>query len=287
MSLTNPRAQLKQRKLLSNIFHAFCTLCTFAALAVLALLLCKLFRAGLPWLDWQFLSSFPSRNAELAGIKSALFGTLWLVTLTALFAVPTGVLAAIYLQEYAPANRISRWVELNIANLAGVPSIVYGVLGLALFVRFFEFQRSLLAGALTMALLILPIIIIAAKEALAAVPTSIREAAYGVGASRWQVVWAHVLPTATPSIMTGVILALSRAVGETAPLLVMGALAYVAFVPTSPMDEFTTLPVQIFNWAARPQDEFHGLAAAAILVLLGILLITNSAALAIRYWSSK
>ncbi|MFN3239863.1 MAG: phosphate ABC transporter permease PstA [Pseudomonadales bacterium] len=287
MSLTNPRAQLKQRKLLSNIFHAFCTLCTFAALAVLALLLYKLFRAGLPWLDWQFLSSFPSRNAELAGIKSALFGTLWLVTLTALFAVPTGVLAAIYLQEYAPANRISRWVELNIANLAGVPSIVYGVLGLALFVRFFEFQRSLLAGALTMALLILPIIIIAAKEALAAVPTSIREAAYGVGASRWQVVWAHVLPTATPSIMTGVILALSRAVGETAPLLVMGALAYVAFVPTSPMDEFTTLPVQIFNWAARPQDEFHGLAAAAILVLLGILLITNSAALAIRYWSSK
>lgn len=287
MSLGLSDSRLKRRRLVSKVFHIYCVLSTLLALTALAVLLIDLFRDGWPWLDMQFLNSFPSRNPELAGVKGALFGTIWLIALTALFAVPIGVLAAIYLEEYAPKNRLSQLVELNIANLAGIPSIVYGVLGLALFVRYFELKVSLLAAALTMALLILPVIVIAAKEALHAVPLSIREAAYGVGASRWQVVSAHVLPAATPGILTGIILALSRAIGETAPLLVLGALAYVAFVPSSPMDGFTTLPVQIYNWTARPQEAFHGLAAAGILLLLGVLLITNSIAVALRYRRSK
>lgn len=287
MNLATSNKRLRRRRIVSISFRVFCALSTFAALAILSILLASLVRSGLPWLDVQFLTSFPSRLPELAGIKSALFGTVWLLLLTAMFSVPTGVLAAIYLQEYAPANRLTRLVQLNIANLAGVPSIIYGILGLALFVRHMSLDRSLLAGALTMALLILPVIIIAAKEALQAVPTSIREAAFGLGATRWQVVRAHVLPAAMPGILTGVILALSRAIGETAPLIVMGALAYVAFVPTSPMDSFTTLPVQIFNWTSRPQEAFHGLAAAAILVLLGVLLATNSLAMFIRYRGSK
>lgn len=287
MTLDSKSPRLKRRKLVASLFRGICTVSTFAAMGVLLVLLYDLLQDGLPWLNLQFLTSFPSRFPELAGVKSALFGTLWLILLTALFAVPTGVMAAIYLEEYAPKNRLTRLVELNIANLAGVPSIVYGILGLALFVRFFSLDRSLLAGALTMALLILPVIIIAAKEALHAVPRSIREAAYGLGASRWQVVRAHVLPAATPGIATGVILSLSRAIGETAPLLVMGAFAYVAFVPSSPMDGFTTLPIQIFNWTSRPQQAFHELAAAAILVLLAVLLFTNAIALAIRYRRSK
>ena len=287
MSLTSKNARLQRRKVVSNLFHAGCAVSTFAAMGVLFVLLYDLAVDGLPWLDGQFINSFPSRFPELAGVKSALFGTLWLIGLTALIAVPTGVLAAIYLQEYAPPNRLTRLIELNIANLAGVPSIVYGILGLAVFVRFFSLDRTLLAGALTMALLILPVIIIAAKEALLAVPKSRREAAYGVGASRWQVVRSHVLPAAAPGIATGVILALSRAIGETAPLIVLGALAYVAFVPTNPMDGFTTLPIQIYNWTSRPQEAFHDLAAAAILLLLAVLLVTNSLALAIRNRSSK
>lgn len=287
MNLATSSQRLRRRRIVSIAFRSFCTISTLSALAIILLLVFKLLQAGLPWLDGQFLTSFPSRLPELAGIKSALFGTLWLLLLTGLFAVPVGVLAAVYLQEYAPANRLTRWVQINIANLAGIPSIIYGVLGLALFVRYFSLDRSLLAGALTMSLLILPMIIIAAKEALLAVPGSVREAAYGLGATRWQVVRAHVLPAAMPGILTGIILSLSRAIGETAPLLVMGALAYVAFVPTSPMDGFTTLPVQIFNWTARPQDEFHGLAAAAILVLLGLLLLTNSLAMVIRHRGAK
>jgi len=284
-AIANPR--LRRRKLVSAAFRVLCAATAFVVVGILFALIFDLMLDGLPWLDIQFLSSFPSRFPELAGIKSALFGSLWLIGLTALFAVPIGVLAAIYMEEYAPQNRLTRLIELNIANLAGVPSIVYGLLGLALFVRFFALERSILAGALTMSLLVLPVIIIAAWEAIRAVPTSLREAAYGLGATRWQVVQSHVLPMAMPGILTGIILSLSRAIGETAPLIVMGALTYVAFVPEGPMDEFTTLPIQIFNWTANPQEAFQDLAAAGILVLLGILLVTNSIALAIRYWSTK
>ena len=217
------------------------------------------------WLDGQFLSSFPSRFPEKAGLNSALWGTLWLITLTVAFSVPIGVAAAIYLEEYGGKGKLSRLIEVNIANLAGVPSIVYGILGLVVFVRFFGFGRSVLAGSLTMSLLILPVIIIASRESVRAVPGSNRQAAFALGATRWQVVRSHVLPSALPGILTGVILAMSRAIGETAPLIMIGALTYIAFVPNGPMDAFTALPIQIFNWASRTQQEFHQLGAGGII----------------------
>ena len=280
-------ARLKRRQRMSGLFERFCMLVTLSGVVVLAMLIYQVCVDGFPWLSSDFLNNFPSRHPEKAGIKSALYGTLWLAMLTALFAIPTGVLAAVYLEEYAPSNRLTHFIEINIANLAGVPSIVYGILGLAIFVRFMQLERSVVAGALTMSLLILPIIIIASKEAIKAVPQSIRQAAYAVGATRWQVVRSHVLPEATPGILTGVILALSRAIGETAPLIMIGALTYVAFVPEGPMDEFTSLPIQIFNWTSRPQQEFHELAAAGIIVLLGVLLAMNAAAVYIRYLGSR
>ena len=278
---------LNLRHLLAKIFRWTCIAVTGFAVLILGILIYQVTVMGLPWLDMQFLDSFPSRFPEIAGIKSAFFGTLWLVSLTALFAIPTGVLAAIYLEEYAKPGKITRFIELNIANLAGVPSIVYGILGLALFVRFFHLERSVVAGALTMSLLILPVIIIASKEAIKAVPQSLRQAAYAVGATPWQVIRHHVLPSALPGVLTGVILALSRAIGETAPLIMIGALTYIAFIPEGPMDEFTALPIQIFNWTARPQLEFHELASAGIIVLLGVLLIMNSVAVYIRIRGSR
>jgi phosphate transport system permease protein len=279
--------RLKRRRLHSNIFRQFCLSVTWIAVSVLAVLIYQVTADGLVWLDYQFMTSFPSRFPDQAGIKSAFFGTLWLVSLTALFAIPTGVLAAIYLEEYAKNNRLTRLININIANLAGVPSIVYGILGLAMFVRFMGFGRSLVAGALTMSLLVLPVIIIASKEAIRAVPASMRQAGYALGATRWQVVRAHVLPAALPAILTGVILSLSRAIGETAPLIMIGALTYVAFVPEGPMDEFTALPIQIFNWTSRPQQEFHELAAAGIIVLLSVLLVMNGIAVYIRLRGSR
>jgi phosphate transport system permease protein len=280
-------SNLQRRHRTAFVFKGFCIAVTLASIGVLGILIYQVTTIGLPWLDSQFLSSFPSRFPEKAGIKSALFGTLWLVSLTAIFAIPTGVLAAIYLEEYAPPNRITRFININIANLAGVPSIVFGILGLAIFVRFFGLERSVLAGALTMSLLILPVIVIAAKEAISAVPSSLRQAAFAVGATRWQVIRAHVLPDATSGILTGVILALSRALGETAPLIMIGALTYVAFVPEGPMDEFTALPIQIYNWTSRPQQEFHELASAGIVVLLCVLLLMNATAVFIRYRGSR
>ena len=278
---------LNLRHLLAKIFRWACIAVTGFAVLILGILIYQVTVMGLPWLDMQFLDSFPSRFPERAGIKSAFFGTLWLVSLTALFAIPTGVLAAIYLEEYAKPGKITRFIELNIANLAGVPSIVYGILGLALFVRFFHLERSVVAGALTMSLLILPVIIIASKEAIKAVPQSLRQAAYAVGATPWQVIRHHVLPSALPGVLTGVILALSRAIGETAPLIMIGALTYIAFIPEGPMDEFTALPIQIFNWTARPQLQFHELASAGIIVLLGVLLVMNSVAVYIRIRGSR
>jgi len=279
---TTFRGRLFARRATAGGFLLLCLLATALAIGVLAVLLVDMTREGIGRLSWDFINSFPSRKPEQAGIKAALFGTLWLMGLTAAFAVPIGIGAALYLEEYASRNWLNRVIQTNIANLAGVPSIVYGILGLALFVRTMSLGRSVLAGSLTMALLVLPIVIIASQEALRAVPSSLREAAYGVGASRWQVVFHQVLPAAMPGILTGIILALSRAIGEAAPLIMIGALAFVPFVPHSPMDGFTVLPIQIFNWASRPQAAFGKDAAAAIIVLLAVLLSMNAIAIILR-----
>ncbi len=278
---------LVARRRKARLFRTLCAGVTWLGVVLLGLLLYQAGVDGIKWLDWQFLSSFPSRFPEKSGIKSALFGTLWLIALIAIISIPISVATALYLQEFSSKGRISRLIELNISNLAGVPSIVYGIIGLAIFVRGFQLERSLISGALTMSLLISPVIIIASREAIKSVPVNIRHAAYALGATRWQTSWSHVLPAAFPGILTGVILALSRAIGETAPLIMIGALTYVAFLPAGPMDAFTALPIQIFNWVSRPQQEFHELAAAAIIVLLAVLLVMNAAAIYIRHKSEQ
>jgi phosphate transport system permease protein len=250
---------------------------------MLAVLLIDVFADGANQVDGHFLTNYPSRFPEKAGLRSALLGTLWMLGLTAILAFPVGVGAAIYLEEYAPENWVTRFVQLNIANLAGVPSVVYGLLGLGLFVRWLGLGRSILAGSMTMSLLILPLIIVAAREAIRAVPNSLRDGALALGATRWQMVRRTVLPGAAGGILTGAILALARAVGETAPLIMIGALTYVAFDPQGPMDLFTVLPIQIFNWVSLPQKNFAYLAAGGICVLLVVLLIANSTAVIIRY----
>ena len=275
-------AQLGKRRLKGKIFLWSCFAATSVAVVLLAILLFEIMRQGMGRLSFEFLNSYPSRFPERAGIKSALFGTMWVVAFTGLFSFPLGVGTAIYLEEYSPRNWLTRVIELNIANLAGVPSIVYGVLGLAVFVRAMGLGRSVVAGAATLALLILPIVIISSQEAIRAVPPSIREAGLGVGATKWQTLQRLVLPIALPGILTGMILALSRAIGETAPLIMIGALTFIAFTPNTPLDEFTVLPIQIFNWAARPQAGFHELAAAGIIVLLVALLSMNAVAIILR-----
>lgn len=277
------------RKAMDRLFEWLALIATFLGLIVLAALLWDVLQDGLPRLSWQFLTSFPSRKPEEAGILSALVGSLWLLGLTALIAFPIGVGAGIYLEEYAPDNWLTRLIEINIANLAGVPSIIYGLLGLEIFVRFLfpvTGGRSVLSGALTMSLLILPILIIATREALRAVPDTLRQAGYALGATRWQVIRDQVLPLAFPGILTGTILALSRAIGETAPLITIGALTYIAFLPPIGLEglrsPFTVLPIQIFNWVSRPQKGFHANAAAGILVLLIVLLSMNSIAIVLR-----
>ncbi|MGH2524723.1 MAG: phosphate ABC transporter permease PstA, partial [Anaerolineales bacterium] len=247
------------------------------------------------WLTPDFLNSPMSSRAELAGVRTALLGSLWMIGVTILMAFPVGVGAAVYLEEYAADNRLNRIIQTNINNLAGVPSIVYGILGLAIFVRGLEpltsgavfgvtdsNGRTILAAALTMALLILPIIIINAQEAIRAVPNSLRQASYGLGATKWQTIWHHVLPSAMPGILTGSILAVSRAVGETAPLIVIGASTFITVDPDGPFAKFTALPIQIYNWTTRPQGEFRHLAAAAIVTLLALLLTLNAAAIVLR-----
>lgn len=259
-----------------------CFAATCMGVVLLAVLLIDILRQGVGRLSLDFLTSYPSRFPERAGIKSALYGTMWTVSFTGLISFPLGVGAAIYLEEYAPRTWLTRVIETNIANLAGVPSIVYGVLGLAVFVRAMALGRSVLAGAATLALLILPIMIISSQEAIRAVPPSVREAGLGIGATKWQTLQSLVLPIAFPGILTGMILALSRAIGETAPLIMIGALTFIAFTPNTPLDEFTVLPIQIFNWAARPQAGFHELAAAGIIVLLIALLSMNALAIILR-----
>jgi phosphate transport system permease protein len=283
----NAQKHLANRHRKSRLFALLCAIVTWSSVLLLGVLLVRITLDGIGWLNWNFLTSFPSRFPAQAGIKSALAGTLWLIVMIAFISIPVGVSAALYLEEFSKRGRLDTLIEVNIANLSGVPSIVYGILGLAIFVRFFGFERSLISGALTMSLLIVPVIIIASREAIKTVPMSIRYAALSLGATRWQTTWSHVLPSAFPGIMTGVILALSRAIGETAPLILIGAASYVAFLPKGPMDSFTALPIQIYGWASRPQAEFSELAAAGILVLLAVLLLMNATAIFIRNKTEK
>ena len=273
---------LARRRFQAQLFHLFVMLTTAAVVTILGVLLYSILSDGWSSLSWSFLTSFPSRSASRAGIISALVGSLAIIGITAIVAVMLGVGAALYLEEIAPKNKLGRFIELNISNLCGVPSLVYGILGLAVFVRFLNFGRSIMAAGLTLSIMILPIIIIASREALKSVPVGIRLAALALGATRWQTTWHHVLPAAAPGILTGIIISLSRALGEAAPLILVGGVTYIAFLPKSPYDAFTTLPIQIFNWAGRPQDEFHAIAAAAIIVLMAIVLMTNGIAIVIR-----
>ncbi len=290
VAIHNPKFadNAKFRRLKEQLFFVVILTSTLMALAFLFYLLYSVFSQGSGRLDMEFFTNFPSRRPASAGFKSAIWGTAWLGGMTLFFSVFFGVGAALYLQEFASHNRFTSWIEISIATLAGVPSIIYGMLGLGIFVRFFALGRSVIAGALTLSLLIIPVIIIAAREALKAVPDSTRMGAYALGASKWQTVRDHVLPSAIPGVATGVILAMARAMGEAAPLILLGALTYVAFVPEGPMDSFTAMPIQIFNWASRPQEAFQNLASTGIIVLLGFLLICNSAAIYIRTrWGRK
>ncbi|GIW19558.1 MAG: phosphate transport system permease protein PstA [Tepidiforma sp.] len=276
------RPRLGLRKLYGMVFTGIGLAAILVGLGMLAWLLLDTLVTGLPWLDWQFLTGFDSRFPDRAGAKAAIYGTAYMMFFTIVVALPLGVMSAIYLEEYARDGKVKSFIQINIANLAAVPSIIYGLLGLQVFVRWMELGRSVLAGSLTMALLILPIIVVATQEALRAVPPSIRDASYGVGATRWETVRHHVLPYALPGILTGNILAASRAIGESAPLITIGALTYVPFTPENPLDRFTVLPIQIFNWVSRPQEDFQGVAAAGIIVLLAVLLLMNSVAIFLR-----
>ena len=263
-------------------FFALCLLAVSISLAMLGVLLVYLGSQGYSRVSWDFLTSFPSRFPERAGIQAALLGSIYVVGIAGMVSFLLGVSAAVYLEEYAQRSKFAQIAKINIANLAGVPSIVYGLLGLEIFVRMMDLGRSVLAGGFTLALLVLPIIIVASSEAIRAVPSSLREGGYGLGATRWQVVRHLVLPQAFPGILTGVILAVSRAIGETAPLIAMGALTFVPFAPDGPLSRFTALPIQIFNWVSRPQAGFHEAAAAGIIVLLVVLLLMNALAVFLR-----
>lgn len=272
----------RRRQRLDLAFQVLALAILLAALAALAVLVVDILSDGMARLDWQFLTSFPSRRASEAGIYHALVGSIFVIFLTAALALPIGVAAAIYLEEYGSASRLARFIEINISNLAAVPSIIYGLLGLGLFVRALGMGRSVLAGSATLALLALPVVILSTREALRTVPKSIREGSYALGATKWQTIWHQVLPMALPGILTGLILALSRAIGETAPLITIGALTYIPFAPTSVWSPFTVLPIQIFNWVSRPQADFRANAAAGIIVLLVLLLAMNAVAILLR-----
>ena len=296
MTLEEIRARLGWRKQLDTLFVIVGLLVLILCLAILAILFLDLVRDGASRFGWDFLTSFPSRRAERAGILSAAVGTSMIMLVTALVALPVGVAAAIYLEEYAPKNWFTGIIEINVTNLAGVPSIVYGLLALGLFVYQFGLGQSVLSAGLTLALLILPIVIVATRESLRSVPKAIREAAYGLGATRWEVTRDHVLPYSTGGILTGLILGLSRAIGETAPIITIGALSFIAFLPPSPVSgefpflnfewlrsEFTAMPIQMFNWVSRPDQAFQANAAAAGAILLSMTLLMNALAIWIRY----
>ncbi|MGC3970735.1 MAG: phosphate ABC transporter permease PstA [Pirellulales bacterium] len=285
-----------RRKREDRVFNALGIFCTLLALATLALLLGNLLYTGLSRIDWQFLTSFPSRKAENAGILSAAVGTLAVIAVTAFTAVPLGIAAGVYMEEYARKGRISTIIEVNIANLAGVPSVIYGLMGLGLFVYYFHLGHSILSAGLTLGLLVLPIVIVATREALRTIPVQIREAAYALGATKWQVVRHHLLRYAVGGISTGVIIAISRAVGETAPLIVIGAVTFIRFLPPSPITNefpfvswewlqspFAVLPNQMFDWTSRPTEDFHRNAAASGIVLIAATLTMNAVAIFVRY----
>lgn len=271
------------RRVRGRILYLFCLAAILMSVIVLFAILADIFVRGIGTLNFEFLSNYPSRFPAKAGIKSALYGTLWVISLTALFCIPVSLAAAVYLEEYAKDNFFNRFIEINIVNLAGVPSIIYGILGLALFVRGLALGRSVVAGALTLALLVMPLIIVATREAIRTVPLFLSEASYALGATKWQTIRRIIIPSAFSGIITGNILALSRAIGETAPLIMIGALTFVAFVPSSPLSPFTALPIQIYNWVSRPQEGFHQIAASGIIVLLLILFLMNGLATYLRY----
>jgi phosphate transport system permease protein len=282
--MENPRfaPRVARRRLTGTLFLGACLTAIGILLIALLALLVDVLTSGVPYLNLDFLTGFPSRRATTAGILPALVGSLEIGVITGLIAFPIGVGAAIYLEEYASDSFVNRLLRTNIANLAGVPSIIYGIFGLAIFVRALQLGRSPLAAGLTLALLIMPIVIIATMEALRAVPDSQREGAYALGATRWQMVRRSVLPAASPGIVTGVILAMARAIGEAAPLIVIGAASFITFMPTPLQAGFTVLPIQVYQWAGRPQEAFHGIAAATILVLLFLIVVLNGLAILVR-----
>ena len=282
LATANVRRRKAQASIAGHVFGAM----TWFGVIMLVVLLYRVLVDGWPYLKLSFLTNFASYQPQKAGIKAALAGSAWMLAFTALVSIPLGVGAAIYLEEYARKNRFSRFIEVNISNLAGVPSIVYGLLGLSTFVYLLHLGRSVIAASLTMSLLILPVIITASREAIKAVPSSIRYGAFALGATRWEVITQHVLPVSIPGILTGVILSMSRALGEAAPMVLIAALS-IRSVPSNLLSDFTVLPIQIFNWASRPKAEFQHLAAAGIVVLMGFLLIMNSIAIYIRYSAEK
>ena len=273
---------MKKRKRIDSIAHSIFFLATIASILILFILGYDIASDGVKWISPKFFENFPSRFPAKSGIKPALVGSLWIIGLTALFSIPVGIGSAIYLEEYAKNNWLKKLIVINIANLAGVPSIVYGMLGLTIFVRALGFGRSILSGALTMSLLILPIIIVASQEAIRSVSDAIKAGSYALGATKWQTIKHIIIPTALPGMLTGIIFAISRALGETAPLLMVGAFSYISTLPKGPMDSFVVLPIQIYMWAGRPQEDFRGIAAAGIIVLLVLLLTTNGLAIFLR-----
>jgi phosphate transport system permease protein len=270
------------RQALSRLSRYALLAASLVGVVVLGYLTYDTLDRGVSRISWDFFTNYPSRRAEDAGLRSSILGTIWVLATTVALAIPVAIGTAIWIEEFAPKNRFTRIVKLNLANLAGVPSIIYGILGLAVFVRFFGFETSILAGAFTLALMIVPMTVITAQEAIRQVPPSIRDGSLALGASRWQTVWHHVLPGAMPGIITGIILAVSRAAGETAALIMVGAFAFIAFDNTSVRDDYTTIPVQIYNWTIRPQDEFRANAAAAIIVLMAGILALNLFATILR-----
>lgn len=278
----------KKNRLKDSVFKYYGIMSTFIGLIMLAVFIIIILQTGLSRLNLDFITSLPSRFPARAGIYTALMGTAWMLMLTIIFSVTLGVLAGIYLEEYAKKGLFSRLLEINISNLVGVPSVIYGILGLAFFNRALGLGGSLLAGSLTLSLLIIPVIIVTTRESLKAVPKTIKEAAYALGATKWQAISRQQLPAASGSIVTGVILALARAIGEAAPLIVVGALVYVPFAPQSPLDDYTVLPIQIFNWTSRPQAEFQVNASAGIIVLLFITFLMNGVSIYLRNkWQKK
>jgi len=273
---------LMRRKLTGTLFYGACLAAIGILIVALLALLLDVLIVGLPWLDIDFITSMPSRRPAQAGVLPALVGSIELAIIVGLITFPVGIGAALYLAEYAPDTRVTRLLQTNISNLAGVPSIIYGIFGLAIFVRLLGLGPVLFSGAATLALVILPLVIIASIEAIKAVPQAQREGAYALGASRWQMVRSSVLPAAAPGIMTGIILAMARAIGEAAPLVVVGAAAFVTSLPQPLSGSFTVLPIQVFNWAQRPQADFQGIAAAAIIVILVLVFILNLLALVVR-----